>query len=228
MLALFARTHAHPRAVIIDLDAAWCQAGPGSPELTGRAFPRWMYEGARVAGYLRMANLYALQEAANQFAVAAGWKRGHYGADGYTDFLPPDRAYDPVKVAALFRRWGRVSDAAAAPGPVALPYVEGLDVLLRRLPEATVKILLLPPITTETMGRPGSAIRAAWDACRRDADLDAAAVANTLVVDFTTDRTIDDRRENFWDPIHYRVAVADQVMAVLIARARPLIRSAWR
>ena len=102
--------------------------------------------------------------------------------------------------------------SCAAGGPVSLPWVEGLPALLRRLPQATVKILLLPPITTETLGVPGSAVRAAWDACRRDVAWLAPAVPNTIVLDFTNDRAIDDAHGNFWDPIHYRVAVADRVM----------------
>ncbi len=227
MLELFARTHPHPRAVVIDLDAAWCQAGPDSPKTTGRSFPRWMYDGPRTAGYLRMANLYALQEAANQFAVAAGLKRRRYGLDGYTDFLPPETEYDPRKVEALFRRWGSAS-RSPPPGPVSLPSVEGLPALLRPLPRRTVKILLLPPITTETLGVPGSAVREAWDACRRDVEREAPTIANALVVDFTTDHAIDDAHINFWDPIHYRVPVADLVMAALIARARPLMPPAWQ
>ncbi len=215
MLSLFARHHPDARAAIVDLDAAWCLAGPGSPRLTGRPFPAWMYHGPRASGYLHVFNLYALQEAANQFAVAIGAKRPRYGLDGYTDFLPPDSAYDRGKVDALFRRWGAVSRAPAGPGRVALPSVEHLPALLDRLPSKAVKILLFPPITIETMGEPGSAIRASWDQCKRDAADVAARVANTHVVDFALDDRIDRSRDNFWDPIHYRVPVANRVMAAL-------------
>ena len=211
MLSLFARTHRQARAAIVGLDASWCLAGPNAPHLTGRAFPAWMYGGPRAAGYLHMFNLYALQEAANQLWAALGFKRTHYGFDGYTDFLPPDAAYDRRKVEALFRRWGAVSDAPASTEPV-LPDVLALPALLRRLPPQSAKILLFPPITIETMGRRGSAVRASWDACKRDAAIVAGTVPNTRVVDFAVDDAINRSHENFWDPIHYRVAVADTVM----------------
>ena len=214
MLSLFARAHPDARAAIVGLDAAWCLAGPGSPRLTGRAFPAWMYDGSRAWGFLHVMNLYAVQEAANQLAVATGIKRSHYGRDGYTDFLPPDDAYDRGKVDALFRRWGAVSRAPVH-GPIALPDVEGLPALLDRLPATARKILFFPPITIETMGEPGSAIRASWDQCKRDAAKAASAVPNTVIADFALDDETDRSRDNFWDPIHYRVAVADRVMAAL-------------
>ena len=214
ILSLFARSHPDARAVIVGLDAAWCQAGPGSPRLTGRAFPVWMYQGAGALGFLHMFSLYALQEAFNQLAASIGIKRSRYGSDGYTNFLPPDRAYDRGRVDALFARWGSVSRAPPARSPL-LPYVEGLGSLLSTLPAASVKILFFPPITVETMGVPGSGVRAAWDACKRDAALVASKVPNARVMDFALDNAIDRSRENFWDPIHYRVAIANSVMRSL-------------
>jgi hypothetical protein len=162
-----------------------------------------------------MFDLYALQEAANQLWASLGFKRKHYGLDGYTDFLPPDSAYDEAKVAALFRQWGSVSREPAGSEPV-LPYVEGLTALLGRLPEEAFKILLFPPITVETMGVAGSAVRASWDVCKRDAAVVARQVPNTRVVDFAVDNMVNRSHENFWDPIHYRVAVADTVMRALV------------
>ena len=215
MLSLFARTHRHARAAIVGLDAAWCLAGPDAPHLTGRAFPAWMYRGPRAAGYLHMFNLYALQEAANQLWASLGFKRKHYGLDGYTDFLPPDAAYDRGKVELLFHRWGAVSEAPAGSDP-SLPEVLALPTLLRRLPPESAKILIFPPITVETMGVQGSAVRASWEACKFDAASAARAVPNTRVVDFAVDDAINRSHENFWDPIHYRVAVADTVMKTII------------
>ncbi len=94
LLAVFARAHPAARAVLIGLDPAWCDEHPEA--LTPRPFPAWMYGGSPWGGYLEIANLYAVQEAANQFAVMTGLKRRRYGLDGYTDFLPPERAYDPA------------------------------------------------------------------------------------------------------------------------------------
>ena len=212
LLKLFVRHHPAMRALVLDLDASWCQAGPDAPRLTGRAFPRWMYGGTPWRGYGRMFDLYALQEAANQFAVAAGIKRSHYGRDGYTDFLPPDGAYDRARVDAIFRRWGPVSDAPAPATPTALPYAEDLASLLGRLPERATKILFLPPITLDMLGRPGSAIRADWTRCREIAADAVRATPNALLLDFAIPDAVTRDRGQFWDPLHYRIGVADQVM----------------
>ncbi len=212
LLKLFARHHPHARAVMLDLDASWCEALPGSPALTGRAFPHWMYGGPRWVGYVRMFDLYALQEAASQFAVAVGLKRDRYGRDGYTDFLPPDRDYDPARVAVRFRRWNWPSDAPASPGTLTLPYVEALPSLLSRLPPDARKILFMPPVTIAAMGRPGSATRAEWDRCKAAAAAATRRIPDAVLLDFAIpDRVTLDHRY-FWDPIHYRIGVADSIM----------------
>ncbi len=213
MLTLFARHHPDARAVVLDLDASWCEARPGSPTLTGRAFPRWMYGGSAWRGYGRMFDLYALQEAVNQASVAVGLRHGSYGHDGYTDFLPPDRDYDPARVAALFRRWGVPADVAAPDGPIALPYVEALPALLSRLPRQATKVLFLPPIAIEQMGAPGSVTRAEWDGCKREAADAVRRIPAAILIDFAVPNRVTRDHGFFWDPIHYRVGVADGIMA---------------
>jgi hypothetical protein len=181
-----------------------------------------MYGGTRWNGYWHMFDLYAVQEAANQFAVMIGIKRPRYGLDGYTNFLPPDGAYDPARVAAEFKRWGPVSDAPAVSGPVLLPYVDGLSGMLSRLPPSARKVLFFPPVTVGIMGRPGSAIRASWDACKRAAASVARTVPNTAVADFALDDAVDRSHDNFWDPLHYRIGIANDVMRSLVTYAEPL------
>ena len=53
-----------------------------------------------------MFNLYAVQEAGQQFGILLGIKRQVYGSDGYTSFVPPDSEYDPAKVATHLRDAG--------------------------------------------------------------------------------------------------------------------------
>ena len=213
MLTLFARHHRRARAVVLDLDASWCEALPGSPRLTGRAFPRWMYGGSPWRGYLGMFDLYALQEAVNQAGVALGLRHGTYGGDGYTDFLPPDRDYDPARVAALFRAWGVPADVSAPPGDIPLPYVTALPDLLSRLPPRAAKLLFMPPLAIEQMGAPRSATRAEWDGCKRDAADAVRRIPGAILLDFAVPNGITRDHGFFWDPIHYRIGVADRIMA---------------
>ncbi len=212
MLQLFARHHRHVRAIVLDLDASWCEAAPGSPKLTGRAFPRWMYGGSPWRGYGAMFDLFALQEAVNQAAVALGLRHGSYGGDGYTDFLPPDRDYDQGRVAVLFRRWGVPAAAKAPPGDIPLPFVAALPDLLSRLPPSATKMLFLPPLAIEQTGTPGSVTRAEWDDCKQAAAAAASRVPGAILLDFAIPNRVTRDHGFFWDPIHYRVEVADRIM----------------
>ena len=222
LLLLFARTHPagarfKARAVILGLDASWCLAGPGSPRLTGRPFPAWMYGGTRWRGYGQMLSLYAVQEAANQASAALGLKRKHYGADGYTNFLPPDAAYDAGRIEAIFRSWGHVDETPAGAGSIELPYMTGLPALLGRLPADAVKLLYFPPITDETMGVAGSRTRASWTACKQLAIAAAERTPNSIVLDFARPDAITLAHGNFWDPLHYRIGIANRVMQDMAA-----------
>ncbi len=215
MLALFARHHAAPKFVMIGIDADWCTRTP--QQTTGRPFPRWMYEGSPWRGYREMANLYAVQEAANQFAVLAGLKRRRYGADGYTSFLPADNRYDPARVAATFKQWG---DARSdPPAPVVLPAMTMLAADLAALPPATRKLLVFMPSEIGQHGAPGSDAAALLEACKRAVSGIAAATPAATVVDFQIASPITRSRDNYWDPLHYRITVADRLMQDIAAAA---------
>jgi hypothetical protein len=216
MLGLFTRTHPAPRTVIIGLDIVWCETVPS--QLTGRAFPHWMYRGSRWRGYAEMANLYAVQEAASQLWVMLGFKRRRYGLDGYTSFVPPDSSYDPARVAAAFARWGLPADIPAAPAH-ALPALAMLADGLQALPSATRKILFFTPAQLAFQGAPGSDYAATFASCKQQVAAIAASIPGTLVVDFLIPSPITADVSNYWDPVHYRLPIADRIMADLAAAA---------
>ena len=227
MLALFARTHPAPRAVLVGLDGAWCQRTP--PQSSGRPFPAWMYDGSPWRGYLEIANLYAVQEAANQFAVLTGLKRRRYGRDGYTSFLPDDRRYDPARAAAMFAAMGEAPNLPAS--PVTLPAMADLAASLAALPPQTRKILVFMPSEITQHGAPGSDIAALLAACKAAAVDIARATPGSLVVDFQISSPITLARDNYWDPLHYRIGIADRIMQdlgdALAGRAGPDDRILW-
>ncbi len=214
LLALFLRHHPAPRLVIVDIDQAWCQADATTIANPNRPFPAWMYDETPWAGYLHMANLYAVQEAANQFMWLIGAKAQRYGSDGYTNFVPPDDTYDPKRVAELFAGWPHPDGKhyPPAPPPASLPL---LTHMMDSLPAPTRKILFLPPLSAEIMGATDSANARAFEACRAALITLAHAMPNISVVDFNISGPITDERANFWDPIHYRVGIAGEIMADL-------------
>ncbi len=215
MLALFTRTHPAARTVILGLDNVWCNEAP--QRSTGRPFPDWMYRGPRWRGYLHSLTLYAVQEAGSELWTLLGLKPPRYGLDGYTRFVPPESAYDPVRVAAAFARWGKPSDVAAVGRPHVLPALPMLAAGLRALPAGTRKLLLFTPGHVSTQGVAGSDYAAMWQSCRAQVAAIAAAVPGTVVVDFSIPSPITRDLANFWDPVHYRVPIAERIVADLVA-----------
>lgn len=218
ILRLFLRHHPAPRVVLIDIDAEWCFANQHGLSEPNRPMPDWMYEGSPWRGYAEMMNLYAVQEAANQFMWLMGHKQQRFGSDGYTSFVPPDRSYDPKRVDELFRTWAFDTTKAdgPAPPPASIPF---LISLLAAIPTKTTKILWFPPAARERQGAPGSHVAATRAACRSAIAAVARATPHTMAVDFEIPGPIADDRANFWDPIHYRQAVAHMVMDDLAAAA---------
>jgi hypothetical protein len=212
MLALFRRSHPAARAVLVGLDAAWCER---VPQESGRPFPEWMYEGSPWRGYAEMANLYAVQEAANQFAVMIGLKRRRYGLDGYTSFLPDDSRYDAARVARTFAQWGDAPDRPVV--PVVLPALALLHAGLAALPAATRKVLVFMPSEIGQHGAPGSDAAVLLAACKARVTEMARGLPGSLVLDFQIDSPITRDRNNYWDPLHYRIGIADRIMADIAA-----------
>ena len=177
-----------------------------------------MYEGSPCRGYGAIGNLYAVQEAANQFAYVVGLKRRRYGVDGYTSFLPDDRSYDPARVAAIFTAWRDAPNEA--PKPVTLPAMPSLQAALAALPPGTRKVLAFMPSQMRHHGPPGSDLDALLTACKDATVRIAQAVPNSLVVDFQFDSPITRLQDNYWDPLHYRIGIADRIMQDLAAASR--------
>ncbi len=218
MLGLFIRHHPAARTVIIGLDSAWCTEAP--QRSSGRPFPEWMYAGSPWRGYGQMLNLYAVQEAASQLWVMLGLKRSRYGLDGYTSFVPPESAYDPARVAAGFARWGKPTDLPARHGEHVLPALPMLGDALRALPASTRKIVFFTPSHIALQGAPGSDYAESMAACKTDVTQMAAAVQNAVVVDFLIPSSITNTEASYWDPVHYRIPIADRLMADLAAATR--------
>lgn len=219
MLALFLHAHPRPNAVIVSMSQAWCTET--AARFTPRSFPEWMYRGSPWAAYRELLTPYAIQEAANQFAVMMGWKQRRYGLDGYTSFVPPDSAYDPAKRDALFRHWGPVANGPA-PADVepAYPAMPMLAAMLQSLPPGTRRILFFAPQSVDLQGVPGSIAAWRWAGCKREV-AGLAREYGALALDFNRVSPITTDRDNFWDPVHYRQAIARRVMEALIAGSSP-------
>ena len=69
LMAVFRAAHRDARVVLVGIDIAYCEPGETEEKFTPRYFPEWMYDGGRWRGYREMFNLYAVQEAGQEFGV---------------------------------------------------------------------------------------------------------------------------------------------------------------
>ena len=220
LLHVFLRAHPAPRAVLIGLDQAWC--GDTAAETTPRPFPRWMYGANLWPAYREMLTPYAVQEAINQAAVLLRLKRPRYGLDGYTSFVPDDAAYDPARVDAAFARWPAVDTTPATPGePFAFPALPRLIEALGAIPPDTRVVLFFVPTYVTQHGAPGTRDMARWAACKARV---VAMAERATVLDFMWASPITTDRANYWDPLHYRVAVAARLAASLASGVGDAVR----
>ncbi len=214
LLQVFARRHPDARMAVIGLDMPWCLTGDRYDKYTERDFPEWLYEpGAQWRGYREMLSAYALTQAVQEFRILIGQKKERYGADGYTDFLPDDSLYDPALAAAKLP--GPTKAAAADPhdDPTGLrfPNQQFLSGALQALPAATRKLLFFPPYYVWQQPAPGSEAFADLEECKRRVAAIAEAAPGTRVVDFMIPSEITNDPTHYWDPLHYRVGIADRL-----------------
>jgi hypothetical protein len=215
LMAVFGRAHPQARVVVLGLDVRWCVTGDTYQKLTPRPFPAWMYGRNPWIGYLHLLDLYAVQEAGQQFGILIGVKQPIYGRDGYTRFVPPDSEYDPVRAAMHLREAGPDVPPGARGGSAATwryPALDALRTALARFSPATRKILFFVPYNHVLFSPEGSQGAAVWEGCKQRVAAIAATIPNALVVDFMRPSPITEDDDNYWDPLHYRVGVADRLV----------------
>lgn len=214
LLQVFARRHPDARAVLIGLDRVWCGIGDSFPKYTPRPFPEWMYERNPWRGYLEIFNLYTVEQAGQQFAVLTGLRPARYGWDGYTNFLPDDRRYDLERARAAFARMPRPKlgpDAAVDPASLRFPTHALLTQALQSLARGTLKLLFFVPYYIGMQAEPDTREAAIWSECKRRIAALVHAAPNGVLADFMIPSPITREETNYWDPLHFRVSVAERL-----------------
>ncbi len=222
LMAVFRTAHPAARVVIVGLDISYCMPGEAQQKFTPRPFPAWMYDGSLWRGYGEMFNLYALQEAGQEFGILAGIKRQVYGSDGYTSFVPPDSAYDPARVAQHLRDDQKfiLPGGSGDPASWSYPALDRLDGDVSALPENTRKILFFVPYDQKMMPAAESPGALGWRECKRRVTEMVKRLPNALAVDFMRPGPITDDDDNYWDGMHFRISIADRIARDLAAADR--------
>lgn len=221
LFEVFLRAHPDPRAVIVGLDHVWCDAGP-LQRYTPRAFPEAFYGTSPWPAYREMLSFYAVQEATRQFMVLTGLAHPRYGRDGYTRFLPPEDRYDAERAAANLPSpaVGVDWNVPTPPSDLPLPPMALLKRMVAATPADARLVLAFMPLWLGAQGAPGSGSAAITEACKRQVVAMARARPGTVVLDFWRASPITWEATHYWDPMHYRDAIAERIEAALARAAR--------
>ena len=91
------------------------------------------------------------------------------------------------------------------------PAIPHLEKMLARLPEDTLKIVIIPPFHYFHQAAPGSMEDIKWKEFKRRVIDTVCRHPNTSLFDFMIESPITTRDENFLDKIHYTVPVAQTI-----------------
>lgn len=218
ILEVFGRHHPNARTVIAGIDQVWCRPGETIEKYTPRPFPEWMYDTHPYNDFLYHFDLYTIEQTGRQLATLLGLRKIKYGRDGYTNFLPDPALYDlgRVQVALSAARASGLAEAEFPadrdPHELRYPALLMLQGALQTLSAETRKILYFAPYHHARQPAPGSQSAVEWDECKRRVGALAAAIPNTVAVDFMIESPFTTTDSNYWDPLHYSTAAAEVLM----------------
>lgn len=226
---LFLRHVPHPRTLIFGIDVTWCEADAAAPakRLTFRTFPDWLYDEDASADVLHLFTARAAELAFRVALYRVGLAQERIRGDGYERFVPPDAQYDVERARTHIRGPqgpGAVRAEAAFPvramdgertGAV-FPALAWLDDLLSGVSAGTDVMLAFPPTHVAAQPPPGSAAAERETACKGQV-AKLGARYGAVVVDFRVPSAVTTEDSNYWDPLHYRVGIAERLAAALKA-----------
>ncbi len=222
---LFLKRVPEPRTLLFALDWVWCRANAAEDRITKRGWPHWIYDESPWNDWLYAINGKSVEIAGRQLAYRLGFGDVRFPFNGYEVFVPPEDQYDLKK--ARKHIWkGRVQQilplkasyraSADEKQSWRFPALAWLDAILSDAPMATRKLVVFMPGHVVTQPAPGSQEEARIAACKAEVAAKAAA-HKAHFVDFWIRSPITLRDENYWDPLHYRVPIADRIVGGIAA-----------
>ncbi len=222
ILDVFLRHHSQPKFVIFGVDHVNFFNGDNYAQFIGGVpenFPVWLYDESFFNDLLPY-NWRSIQHAVKQLRSITGMNPFKYRSDGYEDFTKR-HPYDIDRVRNII--YGSSTPQAKVPvqPPVIktpellktfqFPAVRHLDRMLGRLPDATLKIVIIPPFHHFHQATPGSTDDIKWEEFKRHVVDATCRYENSILIDYMIKSPITTADENFLDQIHYTVPVAKKI-----------------
>lgn len=209
-----------PRTLVIGIDTVWCARDADTQRITFRGFPEWMYDDNRWNDLLHLLNGKTLEIAGRLLGYWLGLRQPRYREDGFEVFVPPEESYDLARARTHLYPGGKTLPAPVDPPVILAPAVveslrfpahDWVDGLLGETRGRTRVILAAMPVHVSAQPVPGTEAAAIEQVC-----LDRlAAIARkhgALMVDWRYPSALTREDTNFWDPLHYRLPIAERLV----------------
>jgi hypothetical protein len=214
-----------PKVLIFGLDSPWCSPDADRDRLTFRTFPAWLYEKRPLRYAYKLFSFKSLEIAGRVALNRLGLMPDRIRADGYEVFVPPDAQYDLARARSHTALQG-VPPPPSGKGPLSeadraalrMPALDWLEDILAAVPE-TRKILIFPPVHVSVQPTAGSRAADEEAECKRRVGEIARRTGSTLI-DFRLRSAVTSEDSNYWDPLHYRIGIADRLAMTLRDAAR--------
>jgi hypothetical protein len=217
---VFLHANGPPKTLVIGIDSVWCAPDADRQRITFRGFPEWMYDDNRWNDLLHILNSKTLEIAGRMVGYWLGLREPRYRYDGFEVFVPPEETYDLARARTHLYPGGRLDMPPVEP-PVRLspaveeslrfPAHDWVDALLGETGGRSRVILAAMPVHVAAQPRSGSEAAAIEEVC-----LDRlAAIAQrhgALMVDWRYPSALTREDSNYWDPLHYRLPIAERLV----------------
>jgi hypothetical protein len=222
MAEYFFRHVGTPKVMIVGIDFVWCIPEADRERITFRGFPDWLYDDDYLKALQFLLNPPTVENAGRIFGYNLGLYRQLIRYDGHQVFLPPDETYDAAKASQTI--WGGPPRAWPLDAPPAtltdsekialrFPALVWLDDILKATP-STLKIVAFMPIHIAAQHLPGSRYAAVDNECKSRITK-IATDRGARVIDWLFASPITTKDSNYWDPLHFRMPIAQRLMREL-------------
>jgi hypothetical protein len=216
---LFIREVERPRLLLMALDHVWCDQAAALGDTTFRGFPEWIYDNDGLNDVLYMVNYTSVETSVRRLGNVLNLKPARLVA-GYEVFTPAEQDYDLLKAKRKIWKEKKRHVIEAVDPPYLptrderagwrFPALVWLNEIFSRFSGDVVVTFM--PVHIRAQPIPGSLAAAKEAECKRRI-IDVARRYNAPVVDFRIWSDITSTDSNYWDPLHYRVPIADRIVS---------------
>ena len=217
---LFLRHNAKPKTIIFSLDTmVWCNPVADQQRVTFRLFPETFYDENPYNDFADILNIELWDALRKSVKMAVGSRSPYQDGDGFGDFTPGEENYDAEHARKRIHENplpvpSSTPLSAEEVANLTFPALRWLDETLDTIPDETTTIIVRMPVNVTAQTYPKTHAEQSERECVRRIEA-IAGKHGVPVYDmaFASDITTNDL--NYWDNIHFRLPVGEQVVKEL-------------